>query len=313
MEYHLYNLNSSDFESMVNIICQKILGTGVISFSEGKDGGRDGKFNGTAQNYPSEKQFWNGKFIIQAKHTTNPIASCSDKDFEGIIDNEIKKISKLKQLGEVDNYLLFTNRKYSGIKGEKINKKIIDETGIENTAIIGKETINKQYLAPNKEIVRQFNLHKIHIPFDFSDEELRKIILAFKNQIPKLETSIKTKSDSLKYDFSHIDKKEKNKKNKLSSDYYKENILGKSLMEFDKIETFLKDPINEELKDYYYDTANELNEIISLKRDEFEAFEELFIYIYQLITTGSHSLIGSKRHITTFLHYMYIECLIGKK
>lgn len=313
MDYHLYNLHSTDFENLVNIICQKILGTGVITFSEGKDGGKDGKFTGAAQNYPSTNNIWSGKFIVQAKHTSNPIASCSDSDFESLVKKEAKKIKKLNQAGDIDNYLLFTNRKYSGLKGEQLCKNITELTGLKNVAIIGKETINNLYLNSNKSIVRQFNLHKVQIPFDFSDEEIREIILAFKEQLPKVENSIISKSDELKYDFSHIEKADKNQKNKLSQKYYEQQILGSSLMEFGKIEAFLKDPVNEVLKDYYYDTANELNEIISLKREDFDAFEELFIHIYQLITNGVLSLKGSKRHITTFLHYMYMECLIGKK
>lgn len=313
MDYHLYNLNPTEFEKLVNSICQKILGTGVVTFSEGKDGGRDGRFTGTAQNYPSSNDPWSGKFIIQAKHTTNPIASCSDSDFESLIVKEIEKIKKLKEDGDIDNYLLFTNRKYSGVKGEQLSKKIIDDTKVSNATIIGKEVINNQYLNPNKEIVRLYNLHRAHIPFDFSDEEIRDIILAFKEQLPKVEDSIKSKSDELKYDFSHIEKEDKNNKNKLGQEYYQQSILGNSLMEFDKIESFLKDPVNEELKNYYYDTANELNEIISLKREDFDAFEELFVYIYQIITNGVSPMKGSKRHVTTFLHYMYVECLIGKK
>ena len=67
MDYHLYNLNPAEFENLVNTICQEILGTGVVTFSEGKDGGRDGKFTGTAQAYPSLNKPWSGKFIIQAK------------------------------------------------------------------------------------------------------------------------------------------------------------------------------------------------------------------------------------------------------
>ena len=313
MDYQLYNLDEKQFENMVNTICQKILGTGVVTFSPGKDGGRDGKFTGTAQNYPSANDCWKGKFIIQAKHTINPIASCSDRDFEKLVDKEIEKIKILKSNGDIDNYLLFTNRKYSGVKGEAILKKITSETGVSNSAIIGKELINNQYLNPNKDIVRLYNLHMVSIPFDFSDEEIREIIIAFKEQLPDYQIEIKTKSDQLKYDFSHIKKEDKNTKNKLSEEYYIQHILGSSLMQFDTIEKFLNDPINEELKEYYFDTANELNQIISLKRDDFDAFEELFVYIYQLISGGVASLKGAKRHITTFLHYMYVECLIGKK
>lgn len=75
------NMNEDDFEEMVNTICQQILGTGVVSFTKGRDGGKDGRFTGTADNYPSNKEPWKGKMIIQAKHTTNPLASCSSGEF----------------------------------------------------------------------------------------------------------------------------------------------------------------------------------------------------------------------------------------
>jgi hypothetical protein len=313
MDYRLENINDTDFERMVNTICQKILGTGAIEFSSGKDGGRDGKFTGTAQNYPSTKDSWTGKFIIQAKHTENYGASCSDKDFEKIVDDEIVKIKKLKENGEINNYLLFTNRKYSGIKGEQLVNKIIAETGIENCAIIGKETINNQYLNSNKEIVKQFRLDLSHIQFDFSDEEIKDIILAFKSQLPEIKTEIKDEVDKLKQDFILMDKREKNNKNRLSEEYFNEFIVGDSLMDFDKIEKFLYNPLNERLKDYYFDTAYELNQLISLRRDDFNLFEEIFVFIYRLICDGSTPLKGSKRHVMVFLHYMYYECLIGKK
>lgn len=313
MDYRLENIDDEVFEQLVNTICQNILGTGVIVFSPGKDRGRDGKFTGTAQNYPSNKDSWTGKFVIQAKHTTNYLASCSDSDFEKIIDKEIIKIKKLKENGEIDNYLLFTNRKYSGIKGEQLLNKIINETGVKNCAIIGKETINNQYLNSNKDIVKQYRLDINHIQFDFSDEEIKEIILAFKNQLPEISKEIKNEVNKLKHDFTLIDKKEKNKKNRLGEDYFNEHIVSESLMNFDKIEKFLNNPINETLKDYYFDTAYELNQLISLKRDDFDLFEEIFIFIYQSICDGSTQLKGSKRHVMTFLHYMYYECLIGKR
>ncbi len=313
MDYRLENINNADFERLVNAICQNILGIGVIEFSPGKDGGRDGKFTGTAQNYPSTKDSWTGKFIIQAKHTENYLASCSDNDFGKIIDDEIIKIKKLKENGEIDNYLLFTNRKYSGVKGERLLNKIIKETGVENCAIIGKETINNQYLSSNKDIVKQFKLDINHIQFDFSDEEIKDIILAFKSQLPEIKTEIKEEVDKLKQDFTIIDKKDKNKKNRLSEEYFNEFIVGESLMDFDKIEKFLNNPLNENLKDYYFDTAYELNQLIFLKRDNFGLFEEIFFFIYKLICDGSASLKKSKRHVMVFLHYMYYECLIGKK
>ncbi|MCG2759667.1 MAG: hypothetical protein L6407_00460, partial [Candidatus Delongbacteria bacterium] len=239
---------------MVNTICQTILGTGVVSFAKGKDGGKDGRFIGTAQHFPSSNAPWSGKFIIQSKHTSTPTASCSDSDFNTIVKDEIKKIQALIEKDEVDNYLLFTNRKYTGVVGDEIRNRIICETGLQNVAIIGNETINNQYLNSHKNIVRQYGLNQLHIPFDFSDDEIKKIILVFKYQLPVISDEIKAAVNKLKYDYSHIEKDLKNQKNKLSVSYYQDEILSKSLMEFQKIEAFLNNPINSELKDYYFDT-----------------------------------------------------------
>lgn len=310
MEYPLEELSDDQFEKLVNTICQEILGSGVISFSKGKDGGKDGSFTGIANKFPSEKSPWKGQFIIQAKHTNISNASCAERDFMNIIKSEIKKIIKLKSDNKIDNYLLFTNRKYSGIKGENIKDVIIKETGIQNVAILGKESIN-EYLNSFKNIVKQYGLNSIKFNFEFSDEEIKEIIYIFKRQLPLINKGIKGKEK--KYDFKYIIKSEKNKKNKLSEEYYKDQILNKSLSEFEKIDSFLSNPINSELKEYYYDTASELDEIICIQRDKFENFENIFNYIYKYICDGDSSIKGSKRHIKTFLHYMYFECLIGKK
>ena len=85
IKFPLYYLNSEDFENLSALICDRILGTGTIVFSTGKDGGRDAKFTGKANNFPSDAAPWDGKFIIQAKHTTSPNASCTDSEFQTIM------------------------------------------------------------------------------------------------------------------------------------------------------------------------------------------------------------------------------------
>lgn len=314
MDYRLELLDSGTFEKLTNTICQNLFGMGVISFATGKDGGKDGKFTGTAKKYPSDTDDrWIGKFIIQAKHTANPIASCSDKDFEQIVDDEIVKLKKLKKLNEIDCFILFTNRKYSGLKGDSLVKKIITDTGITNVSIIGKESLNDLYINPNRDIIRQYSLDKHHIPFDFSDAEIKNIILVFKDQLPDITTAVKAESERLKYDYDKIKLEVKNKINTLGEDYYKNEILSHSLLEFDKIQMFLGNPINEDIKNQYFDIAAELRQLITLKRSNFDAFEEIFTFIYQKICDGSVKLMGSKRHVTILLHYMYCECLIGLK
>ena len=313
MNYRLELLSDDDFENLVNTICQKILGTGVVAFSKGKDGGRDGRFEGTANNYPSNSENWNGKFIIQAKHTTNPIASCSDSSFEAILKEEIERLKKLKSDGEVENYLLFTNRKYTGVKGEALRKRIKTEVSLNNVDIIGIETINNQYLNSNKDIVKQYGLDKLILPFDFSEEEIRDVIVEFKKQLEEITDEIKQKVEEVKYDYSGIKIQDKNTKNELGKEYFEQEIVGKSLEHFDKIDRFLQNPKNSDFKDGYYDCVNELSQVILINREDFAAFEEVLLYIYKLVCDGSTALKGSKRFVSVFLHYMYYTCSIGLK
>ncbi|TXN35715.1 restriction endonuclease [Flagellimonas hymeniacidonis] len=313
MNYRLEELSEDDFEKLVNTICQSILGTGVISFTKGKDGGRDGKFTGTANNFPSKTGNWSGKFIIQAKHTTNPIASCSDSDFKTIIGKEIISIKKLIAAGEVDNYILFTNRKFTGITGTSLVKQIKTETGLSNVEIIGKETINDSYLSGNKDIVKLYGLDKFSLPFSFSEDELKDLIVDFKSQMDTIEDEIAKGVAKVKFDYKKLDISEKNKKNILGQTYFEDVILSESLEHFDKIDVFLQNPRNSDLKDYYYDIADELRQIITVKREDFGAFEEILVFIRQLTTEGSTKLKGKKRFVSVFLHYMYYTCSIGTK
>lgn len=199
MDYRLDLLDDNKFEKLVVRICNEILGIGTISFAVGKDGGRDGKFTGTANSFPSIKQPWSGKFIIQAKHTANPIASCSDNEFRNLIlKTEVPKIIKLKEAKEIDRYLIFTNRKYSGVSGEALLKEIKDLSGLEDVVILGKETINESYISSNRTIIKAFSLDTHHIPFDFSDEEIKEVIISFKFQLKKIKTELEEKSKGSK-------------------------------------------------------------------------------------------------------------------
>ncbi|RAV28046.1 ABC-three component system protein [Sinomicrobium soli] len=311
MDYRLEILNEDTFEKLVNRICQSLFGIATISFAKGKDGGRDGKFTGTATRFPSDKSPWKGNFIIQAKHTSNPIASCNDSNFKKILDEEIVKVKKLKDNGEIDCYIIFTNRKYSGVSGEKLLEKIKKDSGLENVCIIGKETLNDQYIKPNKSIISEFQLDLNHIPFEFSEDDIKNIILEFHNELPRIKTNLEAEVNRVKFNFDKIKIEEKNKKNELGQEYYENEILSHSLQDFDKIESFLSDPRNEDLKEQYFDIAAELRNVIQIKRSNFVLFEEVFVFIYKKISDGN--TIRGKRHIYKLLHFMYYECLIGIK
>jgi len=92
--YPIHNLSENEFEDMVVMICQKILGIGVVNFAAGPDGGRDARFDGKAEKFPSSSQPWKGKFIVQAKHASSPIDSCSSTAFKRQLKDEYPKIQK---------------------------------------------------------------------------------------------------------------------------------------------------------------------------------------------------------------------------
>ena len=52
--YPLNELSTQEFENLVIAICEKILGIGTINFSEGPDGGQDGKSGKPACGNPTE-------------------------------------------------------------------------------------------------------------------------------------------------------------------------------------------------------------------------------------------------------------------
>lgn len=308
MEYSLELLSDDDFERLVNQLCQKLLGTGTVSFTKGRDGGRDGRFEGTANKYPSEKESWTGKFIIQAKHTTNLMASCSDNDFfdnkSSIIKKEIDKIKKLKENNEIDYYLLFTNRNESA-KRENVKQFIIEQTNIINADVIGNQTI-ESWLKQHKDIVRLFGLDKYSAPFDFYADDIKEVILFF-------SANINIKNAFPKDDIINISKEEKNRLNNLCQIYYDNTIRKQSLKYFKQIDDFLENPINENYAFIYDNFAAELNNKILIQRSDFESFEQILGYIYDKIF-DSHKTALSKhgRLIWIVLHHLYFNCHIGR-
>lgn len=309
-DYRLYEMSDEGFEKLIGYICSHELGTGTVIFAKGPDGGRDGRFEGTAKNYPSPQSPWSGKFIIQAKHTASPIASCSDNDFESnkssVINKEIKRIKNLCNNGEVDNYLLFTNRKQSGDADEHIRSKIREETGVKKVALIGMETIHLMITKHHKEATRLFHLDQLRGPLIFHSQELKIILTALSKQ------KIMGEIDKFDYSLDFVSIEEKNRLNQLSEKYFK-HIKDRSLPYFGQIKHFLNNPVNIELTALYDNIIAEFNNKILIRRDDFDKFEEIFEVLYDTILDEEPRLHSHKRLLFTLLHFMYWECDLGEK
>lgn len=312
MDYRLENLSEDDFEQLVNVLCQKVLGTGTVAFTKGRDGGRDGRFSGTANNYPSSSNPWSGKFIIQAKHTTDYQASCSDNPFFGnktsIINGEIANIKALTENGEVDNYLIFTNRKETESR-EKAVQYIKAETDLANVDIIGKDTIHS-WLRQYDDIAKTFKLGLYALPLVITEFDIKDAILAFSESISTIrKIEVLIEEDAI----TNISKIRKNEVNRLSIEYYENQIRRKSQQYFEDIDVFLSDFKNQEYAKIYYNFGEELSNKIEIKRDTFDKFEEIFMYLYDMVFEANQiDLKQDRRLIWIFLHHLYFNCHIGR-
>lgn len=296
--FQFNDLSTSEFESLVTDICRLIFGMATISFSEGKDGGRDGIFHGLPKNFNG----LSGKYIIQAKKTGTLNASCSDKDFLTIINIEIPKIKKLVEENNLDYYVLFTNRKLSAIQNQKLMDLIKKECKTKEVYIQGLETLNSLL---NDKLISKYNLSNYREPLRINPQDLKSIIFEFdRNKSKIINKNFINKIEA----FNII---EKNRVNNLSDDFYREVILKSSNIRFNEIDLFLQDPINEEFNDMYKEVSSEFQEKIFTKLKSIKYFEEVFDILYDEILVKIPE-VKKRSLIRLFLHYMYINCDIGK-
>lgn len=303
-DYHLYELSNDKFEGLVVHICREILGTGVVNFSSGPDGGRDGKFTGTANNFPSKASPASGKFIVQAKGTSNPVAKCSSSEFNAVLEKEIPRIVKLKESGEIDNYLLFTNRRVSGDADGKVVSGLKEKTGLDNVWLLGLETISS-HLDANPNIVETMALRQFQAPLRIYSQDIADVIETFHVQ-----------KDSLlsQFDFSYTKLEEKNQLNKLSPEYF-QYLRENSGKYFSQIQTFLGKPQNKRHETMYYAIADEIKSKITATRSSYVNFDDVLVFLYDSILKQYPALTqdGRSRFVSVFLHYMYCNCDIGQK
>src|SRR5258707_13646565 len=110
MKFAYEDLSEDQFEKLIVLLCQRLLGISVKGFSKGRDGGRDAKFVGTAELHPSKAAPWVGTTIIQAKHTNGYNRNFSETDFYSstgtttVLGKEIPRVKKLRVNKQLDHY-----------------------------------------------------------------------------------------------------------------------------------------------------------------------------------------------------------------
>lgn len=309
--YH--DLSDDQFEQIIVSIGQHLFGVGLMGFAKGKDGGKDAKFHGTAERYPSQNSPWHGRTIIQAKHTNSINASFSDKNFfnpekgTGILCDEVQRIKSLFENSELENYLLISNRKITGITEGKIKKYLSEETGIseDKLAVAGSDQLDQWFtLFPGA--VKNLNINPLDGPLIVSPFEMATTIEAFGEALKSLD---KTEIKSTPTDRTTL--KEKNTLNKMSEEY--SNYLTRNYLPLTtKIEAFLSDPQNSDYQESYHEAAEEFATKIIEKKKAYDSFDGILNHLMDLLVDRSQMLRSNKKLTRAMLFYMYWHCDIGK-
>ncbi len=308
-DYRLWQLGHDEFERLVVHMCFKLLGPGTVAFADGRDGGRDARFTGTAIRYPSPTAPWSGKFIIQAKHTSSPVASCSDPDFHknksSTLALELQKVINLKKDGFLNNYILFTNRSAPGSIDVAISE-FKTNSGIVNFEIIAKETMHT-IIDAEPDLIKICDLDRLRGPLRIDPIDLKEIIEEFHTN-----AAIKKVDLSGMPSFSYLNISEKNRINDLDAAYFA-YMTSESEPYFNDIDRFLKHPANQSLAEKYQDLAHDFNAKVFSRRQEFAGFSTVLSHLYEQVSSALRSLPGKRRLISAFLHYMYFNCDLGLK
>jgi hypothetical protein len=311
MAYPFEDLDAADFERVVVQCMRKLFGPGVQGFASGRDGGRDARFQGTAERFPSTASPWSGLTVGQAKHTAAVNGHFSEPNFSStaetsILSQEIKRLKKLRESDELDFYILFSNRRLGGVVGPQLEIRVANEVGLDkqNVHFVGLERLN-ELLGEFPDIIRLAKIDPVDGPLLPSSQDLAEVILAIAEEL-KPSKSEPPPTERVTY-------AEKNELNAMSDEFAKalsQRYLGYTT----KIEDFLAAPENAEILSRYEATVEDFQLKIIAKRAEYQSFDDVFNYLVDTLVKRDPVLAGRGRAqlVRVMLFYMYWHCDIGR-
>lgn len=312
MKYAYEFLSDAQFEELIVLLCKCLLGTGVSGFAPGADGGRDAKFVGTAEAYPSKSDPWKGIVIVQAKHTAANYKTCSDADFfsksslETVVGKEIPKIKKLVSEKRLTHYMLFTNRRLTAGAEEEIRTYISEECGLpyESIYIGGVHQIETWFKVFPK-VPEQAEIDPVDSPLSVSPDDLAEVVEALARNKDVIASAVDDPpTPRIPYD-------KKNFLNNMTPEYARA-LLKKYLKETKQVQTFLSAPENEDLLELYESTVDDFDLKIIARRKNYQTFDDIMNYLKQLLLDRDPVLRKHKRLTSIMLFYMYWNCDIGE-
>lgn len=310
MKFAYEDLSDDQFEELTVLICQQILGMGVQGFSSGPDGGRDGRFHGTARLMPSSASPWIGRTIIQAKHTNGYNKTFGDADFfsetsaTSVMHHEFPRIKKLRRNGELDHYLLFSNRRLSAGVDSKLRQAIATACGIEEGSIliVGIDGI-EMYLKQFPFLAAQLPLTPSNSPLIIRPEDLAEAVEAIADAWDA-DSAFAPPEERVSYE-------DKNTVNGVDAEYAKA-WRNRYLKDSTQIQEFLADPRNDHARQRYEDSAAEIDMKMLAHATDEDAFAVVVEGIVDQLFSRDPVLAKHKRLTRSIVFFMYWSCDIGK-
>ena len=307
--YRYEELSPSQFENLVVDICRSLIGKGVRGFATGPDGGRDARFDGTADDYPSCRDPWVGTTIIQAKHTERVDASYSDTDFigsGGVLDKELPRIKSLVDNGGLNHYMLFSNRRLGANTDDAILRRISSECGLAicDVHISGVEEID-DLLRKYPDIAQRHNLDLLAAPLRITRDDLSEVIEAISKKIGT--TGMVSGDEPVK----RTSLERKNELNDVSDEEIAP-LSKRYLKDTRDIERFLSNPMNQELLDKYNEAVDELNIMLPRLVKQHGGFMGAWYAVYDILVNHEVVLRRNPRLVWAVLFFMYWNCDFGR-
>jgi hypothetical protein len=313
MKFAYEDLSDDQFETVIVLLCQRLLGMSVQGFAKGPDGGRDAKFVGTAELHPSKAAPWIGTTIIQAKHTNGYNRSFSESDFfsktaaSTVLGEEIPRIKRLRASKQLDHYMLFSNRRLAGNAEAEIRAHISAHSGVPVTSISlsGVEQL-ELWLKSFPEVPKAANLDPVDSPLLVSPDDLAEVVQALARQRDTIGAVLDDPPTP------RVTYEKKNAINNMTATYAKAQ-RQRYLKETAQIRTFLAAPENLELLRLYESVIDEFQLRIIAKRKNYQTFDDVMEYLVDLLF-GRDAVLRQRDHkrlTRAVLFYMYWNCDIG--
>lgn len=312
MKYAYEDLSDDQFEGLVVVICRQLFGVSVQGFAKGPDGGRDAKFVGTAELHPSKASPWIGTTIIQAKHTNGYNCTFSDSDFfspkanNTVIGKEVPRIKRLRANGELDHYILFSNRRLAGNSESTIRRHLCQECGVPIGSIYlcGVEQL-EAWMKVFPQVARLAELDPVDCPLIVTPDDLAEVVCALAlRKADVIETFDDPPTNRVTYEL-------KNATNNMTPEYAKA-IRDRYLKDTRQIEAFLAAPENDGLLGLYQSVVDEIELKVIANRKQHQTFDKVMEYLAHLLFNRDPVLRKHKRLTRAVLFYMYWHCDIGQ-